>query len=83
MSMSSHRHRKATLHLAQFRMNLPFRYTVLLFSAISKEIMNTCVAGETLNKVQEDHPEDTDLLIKTMKHEVSQAADDYHLVCKC
>ena len=45
--------------------------------------MNTCVAGETLNKVQEDHPEDTDLLIKTMKHEVSQAADDYHLVCKC
>ena len=44
--------------------------------------MNTCVAGETLNKVQEDHPEDTDLLIKTMKQEVSQAADDYHLVCK-
>ena len=49
---------------------------------MSKEIMNTCVAGETLNKVQEDYPEDTELLIKTMKHEVSQAADDYHLVCK-
>ena len=63
-------------------MNLPFRYTVFLFSAMSKEIMNTCVAGETLNKVQEDYPEDTELLIKTMKHEVSQAADDYHLVCK-
>ena len=64
-------------------MNLPFRYTMFLFSAVNKEIMNTCVAGETLNKVQEDHPEDTELLIKIMKQEVSQAADDYHLVSKC
>lgn len=39
----------------------PSRNTMFLFSAISKEIMNTCVAGETLNKMQEDHPEDTDL----------------------
>ena len=73
---------KATLHLAQFRMNLPFRYTMFPFSAMSKEIMNTCVAGETLNKAQEDHPEDTELLIKTMKQEVSHASDDYHSVCK-
>lgn len=56
-------------------MKLLFRYIMLLFSAMSKEVTNTCLAGETLNKVQESHPEDTELLIKTMIEEVSQGAD--------
>lgn len=50
---------------------------------MSEEILiNTKFARETLNKTQESHPEEIELLIKAMIEEVLEEADDYHSVHK-